>query len=293
MLKRLALVALAVLNLVSLTACGRAPLQPGAGPVASRAQASTLLRAAGRVRKLGFDLDRAEIQQLAARPVHLPPVQGLMPIKVDLRGRCSPIYDQGDLGSCTAFAMGKGAREFLQRIRGEQPTPLSALYLYYETRKLRNAVHLDSGATITDTMRAIAQAGVAPETSWPYQIAFFTEQPPPAAYSQAPAWKLTTGVQLAGLEDIKRALARKQPVVFGMRVYQTFRDVGSDGMLPMPQPGDVMVGGHAVVAVGYDNRRQVLIVRNSFGTFWGDQGYFYLPYAYLADDRVMDIWTAS
>jgi C1A family cysteine protease len=295
--KRLALVVLAVLNLAVTTGCGR-----GAAPLAAAAEASggwraattaPALRVGGRSRKLGFDLARARVQQQTARPVQLPPVQGAMPQRVDMRVQCSPIYDQGELGSCTAFAVGKGAREYLQRKRAERFTELSALYLYYETRRLRNAVNLDSGATITDTMKAIAQAGVAPEATWPYVIDMFTQRPADTAYAQAADWRLKTGVQLAGLPDIKKALARKQPVIFGMRLYQTFRDVGPDGMLPLPQPGDVMVGGHAVTAVGYDEKRQVLIVRNSFGTAWGDKGYFYMPYGYVTPDLVMDIWTAS
>ncbi|MEB3221058.1 MAG: C1 family peptidase [Candidatus Sericytochromatia bacterium] len=296
MSKRLALVVLAVLNLVVTTGCGRGAIPAAATPEARsgwRAASMPALRVGGRARKLGFDLDRARAQQQMARPVQLPPVQGPTPQHVDMRPQCSPIYDQGDLGSCTAFAVGKGVRECLQRKRAERFTELSALYLYYETRRLRNAVNLDSGATITDTMKAIAQAGIAPEATWPYRIDFFTQRPPEAAYGQASTWRLKTGVQLAGLPDIKKALARKQPVVFGMRLFQNFRDVGSDGMLPLPQPGDVMVGGHAVTAVGYDEKRRVLIVRNSFGTAWGDHGYFYMPYDYVTPELVMDVWTAS
>jgi C1A family cysteine protease len=293
MIKQLALVALIALNLVATTGCGRGALSGvgTAAPQASKMAVRTVM--AGKPRKLGFDLARAQVQRRSARPRQLPPVQGAMPARVDLRPQCSRVYDQEDLGSCTAFAVGKGVREYLQRTRGERLTELSALYLYYETRKLRNAVHLDSGATITDAMAALAKSGSAPDTLWPYQVELFTQPPPGQAYRQAEEWKLNTGVQLAGLEDVKKALVRRQPVVFGMRLYHTFRDIGPNGMLPMPQAGDVLVGGHAVAVVGYDNKRRVLIVKNSFGEEWGDKGYFYMPYGYVTPDNVMDIWTAS
>ena len=293
MLKRLVLVTLAALNLAAVTGCGRAPLNAAGFAPARNAQAIATFSAGGQKRKAGFDLDRARQQQRTAKPRTLPPVQGLLPGKVDLRANCAPIADQGDLGSCTAFAVGNGAREYIQRARGEKAVPLSSLFLYYETRKLRNAVDLDSGATITDAMKAIATAGCAPEAAWPYEIGVFTQKPPAAAYKAAAIGKLTTGVQLAGLEDIKKSVARKQPVIFGMVLYHKFRDIGADGMLPMPQNGDIMVGGHAVTVVGYDNKKQVLIVRNSMGTTWGDKGYFYMPYAYVTPEHVMDIWTAS
>jgi C1A family cysteine protease len=250
--------------------------------------------AAGHERKLGYDVDRYQHAQAKhARPRHMQPVQGLVPTRVDLRDQCSPVADQYDLGSCTAFAVGKGLREYLQAKRGEKAVPLSALYLYYETRKLRGTVDIDSGATITDAMTALAKAGVAPAAAWPYEIMKFDQKPAASAYKAAKAYRVNTGVQLAGLEDVKSALARGQAVVFGMRVYNTFRDIGADGKMEMPQNGDIYVGGHAVCAVGYDNRKHVLIVKNSFGTGWGDEGYFYMPYDYVKPELVMDMWTAN
>jgi C1A family cysteine protease len=291
-MKRLFLVALATLNL-ALTGCGKTVGMAPVGTHVASASAPTVM-AAGKVRKLGFDLTRyTRLQAPSARLTQLPATQGMAPSKVDLRADASPIYDQQDLGSCTAFAVGKGMREYLQVRNNEARTPLSALFLYYETRRLRNTTDTDSGATITDAMKAIATQGVAPEATWGYDIAKFAVKPSTAAYAAAKANKLGTGIQLAGLEDVKKALARKQPVVLGMRIYNNFRDVGKDGKLAVPQQGDILVGGHAVTVLGFDNKAKVLIVKNSFGTEWGDKGYFYMPYAYFTPENVMDIWTAS
>jgi C1A family cysteine protease len=291
-MKRLFLVALATLN-IALTGCGHVANPTGAAPQLRQAAAPTLM-AAGKQRKLGFDVDRYQRQQAPAAKLHsLPPTQGIAPAKVDLRADASPVYDQDDLGACTAFAVGKGLREFLQAPKNEARAPLSALFLYYETRKLRHATETDSGATITDAMKALAGSGIAPEATWGYDISKFAQVPSATAYNAAKATKLATGVQLAGLEDVKKALMRHQPVVMGMRIYNTFRDVPANGLLPMPLPGDIMVGGHAVTVLGFDNKAKVLIVKNSFGTAWGDKGYFYMPYAYFTPDHVMDIWTAN
>ena len=295
MFKRLFLVALATLNFAMTTGCGRASLPVAAdmgAPRLASAQATVMVK--GVQRKLGYDVKRYALKQAAmARPQNLAPVQGILPSVVDLRAKTSPVYDQYDLGACTAFAVGKGMREMLQIKRGEKQVPLSALYLYYETRKLRDSVDLDSGATITDAMKAIATAGAAPDQLWPYDTMVFDQKPTAAAYKAAKAFTLTTGVQLAGLEDIKKVVAKGQPVVFGMKVYNTFRDIGADGKLALPQNGDIYVGGHAVTVVGYDNKKKALIVRNSWGTEWGDKGYFYMPYAYVTPENVMDIWTAQ
>lgn len=288
MLKRLLLTGLATLSVALAAGCGAGPQ---AGISAGLRDARPMASAAGKVRKLGYDVDRYRRQQSwAAKPQRLP--QAAIPARVDLRADCSPVANQLDLGACTAFAAGKGLREYLLR-RAGKPEALSALFLYYETRRLRGTTDSDSGATLTDTLKAMAGAGVAPEALWPYDMDRFALAPSPKARQAAQAFRLASGLQLAGLADIQKALAKRQPVVFGMCVYDTtFEHMGPSGQIAMPQPGDVFVGGHAVTAVGYDNQKQRLIVRNSWGADWGDKGYFYLPYGFMTPENVMDIWTA-
>lgn len=295
MFKRLLIVAVAALNIATTTGCGKTSMPTAAELGAHRAPAAqAVVTVKGVKRKLGYDVKRYQLKQAAfARPQTLGPVQGVLPSKVDLRPKASPVYDQYDLGACTAFAVAKGMREMLQVQRGEKQVPLSALFLYYETRKIRGTVDLDSGATLTDTMQALATTGAAPEQLWPYDTMVFDQQPAAEAYKAARAHAIKTGVQLAGLEDIKKVLAKGQPVVFGMKVYNTFQRIGADGKFELPQHGDIFVGGHAVAVMGYDNKQKVLIVKNSWGTEWGDQGYFYMPYAYVDSENVMDIWTAK
>jgi C1A family cysteine protease len=294
MLKRLFFVALATLNIAMTTGCGTTALPVAATGMERTAASQATVFVAGKQRKLGYDLNRYMKQQAPkARLRQMPPTQGLMPAKIDLRAKCSPVVDQLDIGSCTSFAVGKGLREYLQVKNGERKVALSPLFLYFETRKLRGTTNIDSGATITDAMTALSTAGIAPESTWSYMPELFDQKPPAAAYKAAPEFKCTTGVQLAGLEDVKKALAKGQPVAFGMKVYNTFRDIGKTGKMELPQNGDILVGGHAVCAVGYDNKRQALIVRNSWGSEWGDGGYFYMPYGYVTPDNVMDMWTAN
>lgn len=280
--------------LVALGGCFAAPPaspQGGTGELAARSMPT--MRQGGKERKLGFDFDRyAKDQAHKARPTVLPPVQGPVPTVVDLRPVCSPVVDQGDLGACTAFAVGSGLREYLLNKHAEKYSQLSPLFLYYEIRRMRNTIPLDSGATLTDAMTALKSAGIATEASWPYDPLRFDVKPPSAAYKTAKAYKLA-GTELKGLEDVKKALVKKQPVVFGMRIFHRFRDLGPDGKLELPQEGDIYVGGHAVCVVGYDNQKRVLIIRNSWGPNWGDHGYFYMPYAYMTPENVLDIWTAS
>jgi len=212
---------------------------------------------------------------------------------VDLRKFCSPVADQGQLGSCTAFAMGKGLREFLL-IRDNKPlVPLSPLFLYYVERKIDGNVNEDAGSTMTTGMKALKEIGDSTEELWPYKISKFKKQPPKEAYDAAAAYELKETKSIDGLQGIKDELDKQNPVVFGFYVYSSFMK-SKDGIIPVPDVDhEKLLGGHAVMAVGYDDAKQVLIMRNSWGTSWGDKGYFYMPYEYFKLNLVEDVWTAS
>jgi C1A family cysteine protease len=220
-----------------------------------------------------------------------------LPSRIDLRATCSPIVDQGSLGSCTANAIASGLREYLLLAIGSELTQLSRLYLYWHERNLEGTVNEDSGAYIRDGMKVLQQRGCAPEELQPYDINKFTLPPSAAAEAAAPPFKIPAYHRITDLTGVKAALAKGLPVVIGIAVYESFEsfNVSMDGNVPMPdKTKEKLLGGHALLIVGYDDTKQQAIVRNSWGATWGDHGYCYLPYAYFADPELTyDLWTAD
>ena len=223
--------------------------------------------------------------------VHAAPKK--LPAKVDLRKTCSAIEDQGQLGSCTANAL-VGALEFLERKQTQPVTNLSRLFVYYNERVIEHSVKTDAGAMLRDGIKTLAKQGVCTEKLWPYAIKKFAAKPTAACYAQATAHTISSYQRLSTLADMRACLASGYPFVFGFTVYESFESqtVANTGVVNLPKQSERVVGGHAVCAVGYDDAKQRFIVRNSWGTGWGQQGYFTMPYAYLADRNLSDdFWT--
>ncbi|VBB09718.1 cysteine peptidase histidine active site [Lucifera butyrica] len=218
-----------------------------------------------------------------------------LPAQVDLRAECSPIVDQGKLGSCTANAIASGLREYLELKARQSLTTLSRLFLYYEERSLEGTISEDSGAEIRDGMKVLKQIGVCPEADWPYDISTFTNPPTDKDIADAARYKIGEYHRITSLAHLKAALAEGLPVVIGIDVYESFEseEVARTGIVPIPDTDkEQFLGGHAVLVVGYDNKRDMLIVRNSWGSSWGDKGYFYLPYGFYNKGLVSDCWTS-
>ena len=222
------------------------------------------------------------------------PYQQNLPAKVNLTAQCPPVYDQGQLGSCTANAIG-AAIEFDQKKQHLKDFMPSRLFIYYNERVIENTVNTDSGAQIRDGIKAVAAQGVPPETLWPYDITQFNKLPPPAAYTAAKGSLVTLYQRLIqDVNTMKGCLASGFPFVFGFSVYQSFEgaEVAKTGIVPMPGSKEESVGGHAVLAVGYDDSTRQFIVRNSWSKGWGLKGYFKIPYAYLTTRSLAsDFWT--
>jgi C1A family cysteine protease len=217
-----------------------------------------------------------------------------LPSNIDLRPDCPPVYDQGQLGSCTANAIG-GAHAFTQLRQFKKDFMPSRLFIYFNERVMEHTVETDSGAMIRDGIKSVAKLGVCPETSWPYDINRFRDKPGAQCYTEAAKNQVTVYRRvLQNLHQLQGALANGTPVVFGFSVYETFEgpDVARTGVVPMPSRGEKLLGGHAVLAVGYDDPSQRFIVRNSWGPNWGQQGYFTMPYAYVTNPQLaQDFWT--
>jgi len=219
-----------------------------------------------------------------------------VPDKVDLRPLCSPVEDQGNLGSCTANA-GVGVYETLEAKQGMKPfEDKSRLFLYYNTRSLEGTTGQDSGASIRDTIRAMARWGLCSESIWPYDICRFDKKPASKCYAEAKKHLIVAYQRLYTLDEMLGCLADGFPFEFGFSVYESFESdqVARTGLVPMPKRGESLLGGHAVVGVGYDQATERLIVRNSWGVGWGDKGYFYLPFAYASNRNLSDdFWKVS
>jgi len=218
-----------------------------------------------------------------------------LPPSVDLRSGCPPVYDQGQLGSCTANAIG-GALHFNQMKEGQSDIFVpSRLFIYYNERVMENSVDEDAGAMIRDGIKSVSKEGAPHETLWPYVISKFKTKPPPKAYKDALKHRAILYERVnATMDQLKGCLASGFPIVFGFSVYDSFEsnEVAKTGVVPMPKPKERQLGGHAVLAVGYDDATSRFIVRNSWGDKWGNAGYFTMPYDYLTDANLSDdFWT--
>jgi C1A family cysteine protease len=217
-----------------------------------------------------------------------------LPTSVDLRGNCPPVYDQGELNSCTANAIA-GAFQFELIKQNVQVFPPSRLFIYYNERVIENSVNSDSGAYNRDGLNTISQQGVCAEDTWPYNIGEFAQKPYESCYQSALQNIVTSYYGVSqDIDQMKSCLADGYPFIFGFTVYESFesQQVGQTGVVNLPGDDESVVGSHAVVAVGYNDTQNQFIVRNSWGADWGLNGYFTMPYAYLLNEHLSsDFWT--
>jgi C1A family cysteine protease len=224
----------------------------------------------------------------------LPTLMALPP-SADLRPQCPPVLDQGQLGSCTANAIANA--HLFDQLKEEAASPFvpSRLFVYYNERAIEHSVGRDAGAMLRDGIKSIAQQGVCPEPAWPYVISRFADPPPANCFQMALNHQAISYQRvLQNLTQMKGCLASGYPFVFGFTVYESFESaqVASTGIVPLPAADEAVIGGHAVIAVGYDDAQQRFMVMNSWGPRWGQHGFFTIPYAYLTDaDLAADFWT--
>lgn len=218
-----------------------------------------------------------------------------LPDEVDLRPLMSPVVDQGWLGSCSANAIASGLREYLMNKDGQPLTRLSRLFLYWHSRNEIGKVNEDSGAYLRDGMKIMNKIGCAPEADMPYVESKFRDKPSAQADANAAKYKLREYKRITSSADLLQALAEGYPVVLGATLYESYYDIGKDGIFQMPKPGERSIGRHAMLACGYKRINGVMhvLLRNSYGTSWGDKGYGWMPIDYIRSINVTDMWTGS
>ena len=223
---------------------------------------------------------------------------------VDLKDQFDEVYDQGSLGSCTAQAIASLYDYHYNSSGGSGSSNLqgdfkaSRLFIYYNERYLENHVYVDSGATIEDGMNVLRIYGACSEELCEYNIRKFTQVPSENAYKNALSHKIYTSSSIENSIDLfKLALSHGNPVVFGFDVYESFMTLSTakSGIMPIPKDTEKLLGGHAVVAVGYNDEKDSLenskgcfLVRNSWGKDWGNDGYFWMPYENIK--YISDCW---
>jgi C1A family cysteine protease len=254
----------------------------------------TVLRESRRVKRDGSVQDWSHVRGYGWRP-QLPDARdklytarpkAALPSEFYLRPSMPPVYDQGQLGSCTGNAIA-GAMEYERDRQGLSDFVPARLFIYYNERALEGTVSSDSGAVIRDGIKVVNKDGVCPESLWPYDIGVFAVKPPKRCYVAAVTDRAVQYLAIQTLGDLKDAVCSNLAVVFGFTVYESFQSpaVAQTSVMPMPKPGEATVGGHAVMAVGYSDPKGQVIVRNSWGASWGDAGYFYMPYEYMTGTK--------
>lgn len=226
-----------------------------------------------------------------------------LPVKHSLREEMPPVYDQGQLGSCTANAIA-GLLEHAATRQGEPSVVPSRLFIYYEERAIEGTVDQDAGAMIRDGIKVVASEGAPPEEEWPYDIARFADRPTAKAYQDAKQHEAIDYLRVipGGRGAPIRTTLLTEPIAFGFSVPDYFEG-GWDPTgqpLPLPTVDTQFIGGHAVDIVGYDFSRQsfpgnVLEVRNSWGPGWGDSGYYWMDAGWFDPRNALcdDFWTVS
>lgn len=211
-----------------------------------------------------------------------------------------PVWDQGQLGSCTGHGVGALVAFEVKQATGKDFMP-SRLFIYYGERVIEGDVDQDNGAAIRDGIKVVNKLGCPAEADWPYDISKFTQKPPAAAFTNALAERAVSYARVPR-SQIRQALVAKNLVTFGFTVFSAFesQEMATHGILNLPQRGEQNLGGHCVAAVGYDDNkiigshRGAWKIRNSWGLGWGQKGYFWMPYAYTNSSRLSsDFWTVS
>lgn len=218
-----------------------------------------------------------------------------LPPKVDLSKGIPMVFNQGSLGSCTANALGMAFLHEQLKQDSDNPFVPSRLFIYYNERLIEGSVATDSGAMLRDGIKTMVRFGTCSEQDWPYDIKKFARRPKIACYRSALSHQIIKYLSISqSLNEMKSCLALGFPFSLGIGIYNSFEteEVAMTGIVPMPASTETLLGGHAILCVGYDDETQRFLMLNSWGKDWGMDGYFTIPYNYLTNPNLAsDFWT--
>ncbi len=221
-----------------------------------------------------------------------------LPKQHDLSKNNDYIYDQSSIGSCTANSLCWGLKML------DNSFNPSRLFLYYNSRLFDeregdNSVVIDDGTTIKQGINVLLKKGICSESIWPYDITKFADKPNENATKDAINHRLIKyNIINQDINSMKQCLYNGYPFTFGIYLFESFEDddtVDDTGIIPLPnKETEELLGGHALIAVGYDDEKRLIKFANSWGRGWGDNGYGYIPYDYILDDDLTDdLWVLT
>lgn len=249
-------------------------------------------------RKFGWIPDLPDIRDFKWQDINTAFTPTIVPNEIELnRDFMSPIEDQGSIGSCTAHA-GMSIVEYMQRKAFGRHIDGSRLFLYKTTRNLMGVTG-DTGAYLRDTIKALRMIGVPPEANYPYRTSDYDKEPTAFTYALASNYKAINYFRVDSygfsqtdiLASCKDKLTRGYPLMFGFTCFESLYSPQADaGDIPFPSTQEAVIGGHAVAMIGFNNTKKAFRIRNSWGPSWGENGYGWLPYNYLLEGLLDDIW---
>jgi C1A family cysteine protease len=236
-------------------------------------------------------------------------IPAALPPRIDLTATFPPVADQGPLHSCTAFTTA-ALVSYFQRTAHDRVFLPSPLFLYKLSRNLLGSSG-DTGSYLRTSMSALRLFGVVPEERWPYDPAQLDVEPQTFHYMYAANYKASVYYRLdppgtdraALLRRVRANLAAQLPAMFGVYLFPSLQVALESGAIPLPSRGEQPTLLHALVAVGYDDGKDVqnpldrvtttgaLRVRSSWGPLWGDGGHGWLPYESVLRGITSDWWS--
>ena len=211
-----------------------------------------------------------------------------LPIRIDWTQEMSPVRDQGVEGTCVGFATAIGMKEYQEMLDYQKLVGLSPRFVYTEAKKIDGMPRLE-GTTIRASMKVLKKKGVCQEKFWPYQP-HQKDKPLSGAFSNAKKFCIMTYARILNLDELRMSLVTKGPAVLGIDVFKGIITTKT-GIVPLPKKGERSIGGHAICAVGYDDKNKLVKFKNSWSVRWGDRGYGYLPFEYVRR-YMMDAWSS-